>query len=94
MQKFLIVLEHEDEAVACARAVKILLDSGSHFLTNADYGCCDGVHKAWITIEAESKSDARSVLPPLFREQAKIVGLNKFSIEEIDELLRHHGDSS
>jgi hypothetical protein len=91
MARFFIELEHEAESVACARAVQILLSSGSHFLTNADFGCRDGVHKAWMIIEAESRSEARNVLPPAFRGQARIVGLNKFSMEEIDELLLHHG---
>jgi len=44
MEKFLIEVPHEAEALACARAVRILLTTGSHFLTNADFGCSDGVH--------------------------------------------------
>jgi len=41
-------------------------------------------------VEVESKEEARSILPPVFRSQANIVKLNKFTIEEIDELSRHH----
>ena len=90
MAKFLIELPHEAEKVACARAVQILLRTGSHFITHADFGCYDGVHKAWITVEVDSKDEARAILPPAYRTQATIVGLNKFTLEEIDELLRHH----
>lgn len=93
MPRFLIKVDHESETVACARAVQLLQQTGSHYLTNADYGCRDGVHTAWIIVEAESKTEARKVLPPAVREQARIVALNKFSIEEVDELLVHHGNT-
>jgi hypothetical protein len=88
--RYLIEVPHEAEKTACARAVRVFLETGSHFLANADWGCFDGEHKAWIILEVESEKDARSVLPPAFRSQAKIVCLNKFSLEEIDEIERHH----
>jgi hypothetical protein len=90
MAKFFIEVPHEAEAVACAKAVRVLLATGSHFLTNADWGCYDGEHKAWINLEVGSKEEARSILPVPYRSQAKIVQLNKFTLEEIDEFLGHH----
>jgi hypothetical protein len=90
MARFLIEVPHEEEVIACARAIKILQTTGSHYLTNADYGCNDGVHKGWITVEAENKQAARAILPVPYRDQATIVQLNKFGTKEIDELLRHH----
>jgi hypothetical protein len=90
MARFLIEVPHAPEKVACARAVEIFLKTGSHFLSNADWGCLDGNHNAWITVEVDSKDEARYILPPAFRAQAKIVQLNKFTMEEIDEILRHH----
>jgi hypothetical protein len=90
MAKFLIEVPHEAEPMACARAVQVFLQTGSHFLTNAEWGCLDGVHKAWIILEAEDKDEARLVLPPAFRPEAEIVGLNRWSMQEIDELVRHH----
>ena len=92
MARFLIEVPHEAEKVECARAVQILLRTGSHFMTHADWGCLDGVHKGWIIIELESKQEARSILPPAYRSQAKIVELNKFTMEELEEILRHHED--
>lgn len=38
----------------------------------------------------DSKEEARRILPPAFRPQARIVGLNKFSMEQIGEILAHH----
>ena len=92
MARFLIEVPHKAEKVECARAIQILLRTGSHFMTHADWGCLDGVHKGWIIIELESKQEARSILPPAYRSQAKIVELNKFTMEELEEILRHHED--
>jgi hypothetical protein len=90
MPRFLIEAPHDAERVACARAVQVFLKSGSHFLTHADWGCMDGEHKAWIIAEVETKDEARIILPPAFRTQAKIIRLNCFSLEHIDEFLLHH----
>jgi hypothetical protein len=90
MAKFLIEVPHESEVVSCARAIKVLLESGSHFLTHADFGCHDGVHKAWIVVDANSKEEARSFLPPVYRRQATIVQLCKFGLNELDDLIKRH----
>ncbi len=90
MARFLIEVPHDAEKVACARVVEVFLKSGSHWVTHADWGCGDGDHKAWFIAEVDSKDEARYILPPAFRAQAKIVQLNKFTIEEIDDILRHH----
>jgi hypothetical protein len=90
MARFLLEVPHESGVVACARANKILLETGSHFLTHADFGCNDGVHKAWIVVDVNSKEEARNMLPPAYRRQATVEGLSKFGIEELDELIRYH----
>ena len=90
MARFLIEVPHKAEKVACARAVEILLKTGSHFLSHADWGCLDGEHKGWIILEAENKERAKYMLPPAYRNQAKIIKLNKFTLEHIEEILSHH----
>jgi len=92
MARFLIEVPHEAKEQECALAVKILLSTGSHYLTHADFGCLDGEHKAWIIIEVDGKKEAQRILPPIYRAQAKIVQLNKFSLGEIEQLLAHHRD--
>lgn len=92
MARFFIEVPHEAESVTCAHAVRIFLETGSHFLSKADWGCRDGVHKAWMTVEVDSKEEALRILPPAYRPLAKIVRLNKFTLAEIDEILRHHRD--
>lgn len=91
MARFLIEVPHEAETLACARVVETFLKTGSHFLVNADWGCKDGDHKAWFIADVNSKDEARAIVPPAFRGQAKVVQLNKFTMEEINEILRYHG---
>jgi len=90
MPRFLIEVPHESGPVSCARANKVLLESGSHFLTHADFGCTDSVHKAWIIVDVDSKDEARQILPPVLRGQASIVQLNKFGLKELDDFIRRH----
>ena len=90
MPRFYIEIPHEAEKVACLRAIKVLQETGSHFLTNADYGCKDGDHAARLIVEEDSKNEALMLVPSAYRPKAKVVQLNSFSVEEIDELLRHH----
>ena len=90
MPRFLIEVPHEDEKVACARAVQVLLSTGSHFMTNADFGCIDGDHKdgslsRW-TIGTRPGQFCRRCTDL----RPKIVQLNRFSMEELDTIIRGH----
>lgn len=86
MSKFLIEVPHGEDKLSCLRAIQVFLNSGSHFLTHADWGCKDGEHKAWLVVEVDNKESARQILPPSYRSEAKIVSLNKFTRDEMDEL--------
>jgi hypothetical protein len=90
MAKFLIEVPHSEDTLACARVVQVFLSKGSHFLTQVDWGCMDGIHSAWMIVEAASKEEARLVVPPPFRSQAKIVGLNKFTPEQIEVVISQY----
>ncbi|HLB51599.1 hypothetical protein A3F07_01715 [candidate division WWE3 bacterium RIFCSPHIGHO2_12_FULL_38_15] len=91
MNKYLIEVSHEGNKLSCERAIKSFLDTGSHFMTNADWGCSDGEHKAWIVVDLETKDEALLVVPPEYRKNAKIVKLVKFSLDDVDKkLLLHH----
>lgn len=94
MPRFLIELPHDPERVACARVVKVFLTSGSHLLTNADWGCMDGVHSAWLIVDVANKQEALAIIPPAFRASARVVGLNQFSVEVIDDVLKSHPSAS
>lgn len=90
MARFLIEVPHEANTVACARAVQIMLTTGSHFFTHADWGCGDGDHKAWVIVDVDSKDEARAIVPPGLRSQAKVVQLNAFTLEQIEDILSRH----
>jgi hypothetical protein len=90
MTRYLIEIPHSGDADACNRAIAIFLQSGSHFLTNADWGCMDGEHKAWFFMDAADKDEVKMVIPPAFRPQARIIRLHTFTINELDEMYRLH----
>jgi len=90
MSKFLIEVPHSDDQAECLRVVHIFLSTGSHFLSNAEWGCMDGEHKAWMMVDVDSKEDARSILPPAFRNQAKITRITKFTLDQIEEEMSLH----
>ena len=94
MARFLIEVPHEPERLACAKVVKVFLSSGSHFLTHADWGCCDGDHRAWIIVDVADRDEAMGIVPPAFRSSARIVGLNYFSMDFIDRILQEHQAAS
>ena len=87
MSKFLIEVPHDPDVVACSRVVKSFLTSGSHFLAQADWGCEDGNHSAWMVVDVPNRDDARAIVPPALRAEARIVSLNKFTVDQIDEIL-------
>ena len=90
MEKYLIEVPHSADKIECLRAVKIFLNSGSHFLSHADWGCFDGEHKAWLIIDADNKDEIIQMLPPAYRKDAKITLLHKFGLADIEEQLKRH----
>jgi hypothetical protein len=50
----------------------------------------DGDHKGWLIVEVNNRDEARAILPPIYRSQAKVVQLNRFSMEELDRIIQGH----
>ncbi len=90
MPKFLIEVPHGPSAAECEAAIRIFHETGSHFLSHADWGCLDGVHKAWLTVDMESHEEARNVLPPVYRHKATIVSLSQFTVDDNNGIIAHH----
>jgi hypothetical protein len=91
MPRFLIEVEHEPTTAACNRTIAAFLRTGSHFLTHADWGCKDGVHKAWFTAELGSKGEALSIVPAEYHPTTRIVLLTKFTTQDLDQIPKRHG---
>ena len=92
MPRYLIEVVHENNKESCDQAVRAFLATGSHFMTNADWGCGDDVHKAWFIADLENKEEALRILPPLFRQNAKVIALQRFSMVTRDEIREEHQD--
>ncbi len=91
MPKYLVEVSHSPDRISCLRSIQILLSTGNHFLTNADWGCHDGVHKAWFVINVESKQEALRIIPSLYWKDTTITMLDKFTLKEVEDLIsRYH----
>ncbi len=91
MPRFLVEVPHDERTASCIQAIDVFLRTGSHYLTHADWGCQDGVHKAWMVIDVATRQEARSIVPADYRERAVVVQLNSFSMEQLEKLHRKHG---
>jgi len=85
MDRYLVEIPHEPDQASCRAAIKIFAESGSHYLTHADFGCADGVHNAWLIIEAADHGEARLVAPPQYRDNARVTRVKRYAWTEGDE---------
>ena len=74
MGRFLIETPHREQD--CLNVVQLVNAQG--YLTHFDWGCMNGVHTGWAVIEAENEAEARLAVPPLVRNQARIISVTKF----------------
>ena len=88
MTRFLIEIPHDSDKIACTKVVRALLSSGSHFLSNADWGCQDGDHRAWMVVDVASREEAQAIVPPAMRAEARVVKLVKFVLDPEDDRVR------
>ena len=90
MARYLIEVEHEADKMTCEKAIEAFLNSGSPFLTHADWGCKDGEHKAWFLLDIGSKEEAKSIVPPVFRPHTKVIELTRFELDKMDKVRPYH----
>jgi len=90
MAKYLVEVPHSSDKIECLRTIQIFLSTGSHFLTNADWGCQDGEHKAWFIMEVDNKDEALRIVPSFYWKDTKIIELSKFKLKDVEDLLKQH----
>ena len=90
MPTYLIEIPHSGDKTECHQIIKLFLESGSHLLSNADWGCKDGVHKSWFISDFENKEQARLVVPPLLRHSATIIEIIKFNKRDMEDMVEHN----
>ncbi len=65
------------------RILDAFVKAGSHYLTRAEWGCLDGDHRSWIIVEALNDADAKGMVPPVIRPNAKVIRLFEFTAEHV-----------
>ena len=75
MDRYLIETPHTEQT--CRDLGDLLSAAG--YLNHFDWGCTVGAHCGWAIIPAENETQARLVVPPLVREQARVVKIVKFT---------------
>jgi hypothetical protein len=84
MDRFLVEIPHASDTASCNAAIKFFAESGSHYLTNADFGCEDGVHNAWLFVEAVDHDEAHLVAPPQYRDRTRVTRVKRYTWTDDD----------
>jgi len=79
MPSYLIEIPHSENPVECKQIIKLFVESGSHLLSNAHWGCKAGIHKSWFISDFNSAAEALQIVPPFLRHTAHIIELTKFN---------------
>jgi hypothetical protein len=82
-------IESRHTPAECARG----MDDLAHHpdtLSQFSFGCLHGNHTAWALVDATSESAARSLVPAVVRNKARVVQVDKFTPEQIKDLLKAH----
>ena len=85
MTTYLIEIPHSENTVECQHVIRLFVESGSHLLTHAYWGCKSGVHKSYFISEFDNKEVALQIVPPLLRRSANIIELVTFSKSDIQQ---------
>jgi len=82
--RFLVEIPHDADDAACKAAYKVFAESGSHYLTHADFGCEDGIHNAWLVVEADDRAEAHLVAPPAYAKNTRVTKVKQYAMTEPD----------
>ena len=85
MTTYLIEIPHSENTAECQHVIKLFVESGSHLLSHAYWGCKSGVHKSMFISEFNNKEEALQIVPPFLRRNANIIELIKFSKTDIQQ---------
>jgi len=81
MSKYHIESIHTAEE--CLRALDEIVVKGSDVLDKYEWGCMAGDHTGYAVVEAGSETEVKKMIPSFLAGKAKIVKLNKFTVEQI-----------
>lgn len=89
MPRYMIEIRHDFETTKCSKMRNALDRCGSHFITHADWGCKDGVHCGWLIADLANREEATRIVPPAFRQQARIVELTRMTRTDLLSMTAH-----
>ena len=84
MAQYVIEVSHTPSE--CGQPLKEIVDRGMHVVDHAWFGCAVGVHSCWLQLEVDTEAEARGVLPPSMRGHARVVEVQKLTLDQIREL--------
>jgi len=93
MPRYLIEFSHSSEYEGCVRALDAIMGHGSHLITNAEWGCEDGIHTGWLIAELDSREEALQIVPPQYRADTRVIQLRRWSRDEIEDMKRELEDN-
>ena len=82
---YLIEAPHSPDE--CAQAMDEALARGPRFLAQFDWGCVEGEHTGWATVEADNESEARGMVPAVAQSKARVVRVGKATPDLINAML-------
>lgn len=85
MTTYLIEIPHSENTFECQQIIKLFVESGSHLLANAHWGCKSGIHKSWFISDFNNAAEALQIVPPLLRHTTSIIELTTFSKSDIQQ---------
>ncbi|MCI0450700.1 MAG: hypothetical protein L0Y79_13140 [Chlorobi bacterium] len=86
-QTYLIISSHTVEQ--CMASMDDLKAKGNDFLSKTYWGCHSGDHTAYVIVDAESEAAARNTLPASAKDNAKVIAVEKFTVEQIESMHKH-----
>jgi len=85
--RFIVVAHHTPEE--CLKALDEVSAKGTSLLAKFDWGCMAGDHTGYAIIEAKDEVGVKAMLPASM-QNAEIVKLNKFTVEQIKSFHEKH----
>ncbi len=90
MARFLIEIAHDPQNPGCDRTVADFMRSSAKELQNAEWGCHDNEHKAWLVLDLKNRQEAEAIIPEKYRGRAKIIELTKMLESNQEAMQAHH----
>ena len=87
MARFMLESEHTYEE--CAAELDSIAAFSRELFARFDWGCEANQHLGWVVVEAGDEATARLFLPTVIRAKARVVRLNKYTLEEVRQAHEH-----